>query len=73
MRLTDGGELNQTPRQYEPKHDPVVARFPWVVVDQDDQPAPLWANNPKVGPVPMRFRTRAAAQGAADALNKRDT
>jgi hypothetical protein len=42
--------------------------FQWVVRDSAGRCA-LWQPHPKVGEVPMRFRTYAAAQGAANRLN----
>jgi hypothetical protein len=48
-------------------HERVVTKFPWTVIDPDGEPA-LWQNDPKIGKVPMRFRTRELAQAAANQL-----
>jgi len=39
-----------------------------VINFHDGEPA-LWTNDPKLGRVPMRFRTRELARAAADQLN----
>jgi hypothetical protein len=60
--------MSQRPR-YSVVHDPALGRFPWLVVDAAGEPA-LWRkDHPKVRRVPMRFKTQALAQTAADRLN----
>jgi len=54
--------------RYSVRHEPAVSRFPWVVVDDNGDPA-LWQPDSKVGNSPMRFRTEAFGQAAADRLN----
>lgn len=46
------------------------APFCWIVVDAAGEPA-LWRSNPKVGQVPLAFRSEALAQAAANRLNQR--
>jgi hypothetical protein len=54
--------------RYRVQRDDAVPRFPWTVVDDGGLPA-IWGPDPKVGKLPLRFRTQALAQDAADKLN----
>ena len=56
------------PPRYTVLHEAVLARFPWIVTDAAGNPA-LWHVDPKVGRVPLRFRTEGCAQAAANRLN----
>ena len=49
--------------------DGVVAKFPWIVISAEDGEPAIWQTDPKVGKVPMRFRSESLAQAAADQLN----
>ena len=51
--------------------DGVVTKFPWIVVSADDGEPALWQHNARAGRVPLRFRSEALAQTAADQLNVR--
>ena len=50
------------------KEEVMSGPFQWVVRDSAGRGA-LWQTHHQVGQVPMRFRTFAAAQGAANRLN----
>ena len=54
---------------YRVLYDPLIPRFPWLVVDANGEPA-LWQPDAKVGRLPMRFRTEGIAQAAAEQLSK---
>jgi hypothetical protein len=47
----------------------VIANSPWIVIRSEDGEPAIWVHYPKVGKVPLRFRSEALAQAAADQLN----
>ena len=56
------------PFHYTVRNERAILLYPWLVVDPAGAPA-LWRQDPKLGKVPLRFRSRVAAQAAADRLN----
>ena len=56
------------PPHYTVRNERAILRYPWLVVDAAGEPA-LWRQDPKFAKVPLRFRSRVAAQKAADRLN----
>jgi hypothetical protein len=50
-------------------HERVVTKFPWTVIDAADGEPAICQHDAKVGKVPMRFRSEALAQVAANKLN----
>ena len=63
--------MSDQPPRYTVDRVDYGAPFCWIVVDAAGEPA-LWKADPKVGKVPLCFRSAALAQAAADKLN-RDT
>ncbi len=63
--------MNRKIPRYLVLHERVVAKFPWTVINSHDGEPALWKNDPKIGRVPMRFRTRELARAAIDQLNAR--
>ena len=61
--------MKDKPPRFTVLHERVITRFPWIVIDADNGEPALWQYNAQVGKVPVRFRTRALAQEAADKLN----
>jgi hypothetical protein len=61
----------EKPARYTVRNERAIVRYPWLVVDAAGEPA-LWRQDPKLGKVPLRFRSRVAAQAAADRLNNPD-
>jgi hypothetical protein len=55
-----------------PFHDPASESSPWVVVDAAGKPA-LWRRRSQLGRAPLRFKSQADAQVAADQLNAETT
>ena len=55
--------------RYTVLHERVITRFPWIVINVDSGEPALWQHNAQVERVPLRFRTEALAQAAADQLN----
>ena len=64
--------MNATPQKiarYIVLHEGVIAKFPWTVIDAANGEPALWQDDPKIGRLPMRYRTEQLAQAAADRLN----
>jgi hypothetical protein len=59
------------PPRYTVLHEAVVARFPWIVTDAAGNPA-LWHVDPKVGRVPLRFKTEGCAHAAVGRVIDRE-
>ena len=55
--------------RYSVAHDPTTGRFSWLVIDATSGEPALWRTAPKVGRVPLRFKTHGAAQATADRMN----
>ena len=55
--------------RYSVAHDPTVGRFAWLVIDATSGESALWRKGPKVGRVPLRFKSQAATQATADRMN----
>ena len=60
--------MNDKLPRYRIQRAPYGGPFCWLVVDADGGSA-LWQADPKIGRVPLRFRSAALAQAAADKLN----
>jgi len=56
-------------RRFIVLRDGVATKFPWTVISADEGKHALWQHDEKFGKVPLRFRTEALAQAAADQLN----
>jgi hypothetical protein len=50
-------------------HERVGSKFPWTVINSHDGEPALWTNDPKLGRVPMRLRTRELARAAGVKLH----
>ena len=57
------------PPRFTVLHERVITRFPWIVINVETGEPALWQHSAQVERVPLRFRTEALAQAAADQLN----
>ena len=61
--------MKDKPPRFTVLHERVITRFPWIVINVETGEPALWQHNAQVERVPLRFRTEALAQAAADQLN----